>query len=289
VSSLAQIRRGLDYIEAHLDVELETAEVARQAGVSHWHFQRIFKALTNETLKTYIRSRRFAQSLEKLANSDERIVEIALGAGFESQASFTRAFKRAFAVTPAEYRRRHPTLPFVRKVRFDTAYLRHLHTNLTLEPTFRLEPQRRLVGLRTRFYGVDSEKNNLGQKLPGLWAAFVPRLQQLPRVGRLAYGVVRQTPAKRDELEYFAAAELPSGHPVPPDLVAVDVPAGRYAYFTHRGPIGALDRTVNYIYSSWLLRSGLRHTFGTDLEVYGPAYQAHSEDSQMQYAIPVQP
>ena len=36
------------------------AWMARRAGISHWHFQRIFKALTNETLKTYIRSRRLA-------------------------------------------------------------------------------------------------------------------------------------------------------------------------------------------------------------------------------------
>jgi AraC family transcriptional regulator len=59
---LEQVQRGIDYIEANLDREIEPALVARHAGISQWHFQRIFKGLTNETLKAYIRSRRFSES-----------------------------------------------------------------------------------------------------------------------------------------------------------------------------------------------------------------------------------
>jgi AraC family transcriptional regulator len=47
--------------------------------------------------------------------------------------------------------------------------------------------------------------------------------------------------------------------------------------------------TVNYIYSSWLLQSGLRHTYGCDLEFYGSEYEANSEKSVIYYAIPVAP
>jgi AraC family transcriptional regulator len=101
---LAQVQRGIDYIEANLAHDIQAADVARHAGISHWHFQRIFKALTNETLKTYIRSRRFSQALEQLAATQERVLDIALAAGFETQESFTRAFKKAFSVTPARLR-----------------------------------------------------------------------------------------------------------------------------------------------------------------------------------------
>lgn len=44
---LRQVRKGIDYIEAHLDSDVDLADVARHAGFSQWHFQRIFKALTN--------------------------------------------------------------------------------------------------------------------------------------------------------------------------------------------------------------------------------------------------
>ena len=119
---LDEVQRGIDYIEANLDAEIELAEVARRAGISQWHFQRIFKALTNETLKTYIRSRRLANALDKLANTRERILEIALASGFETQESFTRAFKLAFGVTPASYRRFGSRFQFLRKVQFDASY-----------------------------------------------------------------------------------------------------------------------------------------------------------------------
>lgn len=49
---LEQVRRDIDYLEEHLDEELQPAEVASAAALSQWHFQRIFKTLTNETLKT---------------------------------------------------------------------------------------------------------------------------------------------------------------------------------------------------------------------------------------------
>ena len=74
---LRQIQEGIDFIEAHLESDIALSEVARAAGMSQWHFQRIFKALTNETLKTYIRSRRLASSMERLLSTDLRILDIA--------------------------------------------------------------------------------------------------------------------------------------------------------------------------------------------------------------------
>lgn len=286
---LTQVQRGIDYIEAHLDCELEPAAVARQAGISQWHFQRIFKGLTNETLKTYIRSRRLADAGRRLETSRERILEIALSAGFESQESFTRAFKKAFGVTPAAYRRDGRRFKAPRKPAIDAAYLRHLHQNLSLEPELYQQPAMLLVGLQTRFYSVDSEKNNLGQKLPALWQAFLGRLHEIAHATPgVCYGVVRQTPEKTDELEYHAAVCVTRVDALPEGMVSLELPAARYARFTHRGDATLVDRTVNYIYASWLLGCGLRHSYGADLEIYGPQYDPHSEHSVLHYAIPVQ-
>jgi AraC family transcriptional regulator len=287
---LAHVQRGVDYIEANLDRALSPAEVAAHAGISAWHYQRIFKALTRETLMTYIRSRRFANALELLATTDTRILEVALGAGFESQASFTRAFKKAFAVTPASYRRRHRALPFLRKVRFDAAYLAHLRANVALEPELWARPATAMVGMRTRFFGAESEKNNLGTKIPPLWAAFLPRMAEVPdRRPGTGFGVVRQLPEDPEELTYDAAVEVIGDAALPAGNSSRTMPAATYAAFAHRGPVAELDRTVNYIYGSWLLGSGMRHTDGCDLEVYGAGYVPDSDASVIHYAIPVEP
>jgi AraC family transcriptional regulator len=288
VHYLRQIQRGIDYIEAHLDEDIQAGDVARAAGISHWHFQRTFRALSNETLKTYIRSRRFAGALDALASSDARILEIALGAGFETQESFTRAFKKAFGVTPAAYRKQGSPFPFLRKVRFDEEYLRHLHANVSLEPEVYDQPAMHLVGLRTRFFSVDSEKNNIAGKLPPLWEAFLAKLPSVEHaVAGTCFGVVRQTPDRTDQLEYHAAIEVSRTGVVPAGMVHLETPPGRYARFTHVGKVAGIDRTVNYIYSSWLARSGMRHTYAADLEFYDARYHPSSEQSIIRYAIPV--
>ncbi|GAB0115058.1 helix-turn-helix domain-containing protein [Acidisoma sp. C75] len=285
---LAQVRSGIDYIEANLDEEIALAAVARAASLSQWHFQRIFKALTNETVKTYIRSRRLAVSLDKLRATNERILDIAIAAGYESQEAFSRAFKASFGMTPTDYRRIKDRSLFPGKVMIDEAYLRHIHRNLSLDPTFIRLDDMSFVGLSTRFYGIDSDKNNIGDHLPALWAAFMPRVREIPgRLGAELYGIVRPLREDGDELEYFAAAAVGRVENLPEGMARMTVPGATYARFAHRGLPQAVDLTVNYIYSNWLLGSGKRHTGGPDIEIYGPGYLANSADSVFHYAIPV--
>lgn len=285
------VRRGIDHIERHLDGEIALADVGRAAGLSQWHFQRIFKALTNETLKTYIRSRRLAAALAALRDPQARIIEIALAAGFESQESFTRAFRKVYRMTPGQYRRIGGRSLFPVKPEFDAAYLRHLHQGLSLAPDLQHWPAQRVVGLCTRFFGVDSHKNNLARKLPPLWDAFLARMGDIagrsPGAARLAYGLLRPMDEASEQLQYLACVPVTDDAAVPPGMVSLSLPAARYACFTHRGPASALDHTVNYAYSSWLLGSGRQHSGGWDVEVYGEQYHPTDPGSVIRYAMPI--
>jgi AraC family transcriptional regulator len=287
---LERIQCGVDYVEARLDEEVALSAVARAAGLSQWHFQRIFKSLTGETLKAYIRSRRLAKSLERLLEAKLRILDIALLAGFESQEAFARAFKKAFGLQPQEYRRLSAARLFLKKPVFDQEYLRHLEHGVTFEPEIRRYPRLQMVGLRTHFYGVDSEMNDLGEKLPPLWRELLPRLEQIPdRVDGACYGVVRQEREDDDRLEYHAAVAVNGIGSLPDGMVAIEVPSATYACFTHRGPVKDVDHTVSYAYSTWLAASGRRHTGGPDLEIYRRGeYHPTSDDSVIFYAMPIE-
>jgi AraC-like DNA-binding protein/predicted transcriptional regulator YdeE len=285
---LRQIQEGIDFIEAHLESDIEPAEVARAAGMSQWHFQRIFKALTNETLKTYIRSRRFAKALEQLTSTRLSVLDIALAAGYETQESFTRAFRDCFRITPSQYRKMGNRSLFVRKIRFDQSYLAHLHHNISLAPDILEHRAMRMVGLPTDYYGVDSEKNNLGKRLPPLWAQFMVRVGEIAnRAPGTCYGVVAPAGPDTEKLRYLACIEVKGPGTVPPGMVTMEIPASTYARFTHRGPAQNVDATVNYVYSSWLLSTSHTHTLGPDLEIYGAQYHPTSDHSVMQYAIPI--
>lgn len=305
---LTQVQQGIDFIETNLEFELSLKDVARAACISQWHFQRIFKALTNETLKTYIRTRRLAKALEKLLHSDCRIIDIAITAGFESQESFTRAFKQAFQMTPNEARKIGDKNRFLKKIVFDSDYLKHINQNLSLTPEIVTFEEKHYVGMKTDFYSADSEKNNMGEKLPSLWNEFLPRMQEIRHlIDGAGYGIIQQPIAKglpqesdknntSDDqeiyLEYYAVVEVSSLESIPKGMTSLSTAKASYAKFRHKGKPLEVNNTVNYIYSSWLMQSGkqhnYRHSYGADIEIYGNEYIPDSDESVIYYAIPIE-
>lgn len=282
---LEQVQRGIDFVEANLEGTFALPAVSRAAGMSHWHFQRMFRALTGETLMTYVRSRRLSRASVRLLETDARILDIALGAGFESQESFTRAFRRAYGVPPGQFRRLASRRLFPEKVKIDQAYLVHVAQNVTGEPVLEEREPLPVVGLRTSFYGLDSDKNNLAARIPALWDAFTARMDELAGERDVYFGLIR-CETDSDALQYLACGDLVD--PAPGDMAVDIVPAGRWAVFEHRGAPEGLDNTVNFIYSTWLPSNrSWRHSYGPDLEIYGPGWQPACEQSVMHYAIPV--
>ena len=285
---LGDIQRGVDYIEAHLTEDIDIVDVAQQAGLSRWHFQRMFKALTGETVKTYIRSRRLAHAMHRLLTSDDRILDIAFEAGYETHESFTRAFKSVFKLTPTEYRTIGDSTMFLKKVEFDAGYLEHLNSNIKREPTFFDQSEMTVVGKQTIFYNVDSDKNNIGSTLPQLWEEYLPVAGNVPNlVESPYYGVIGRVDDISEELTYCACREVSRSGSAPSGFTEMKIPSATYASFAHRGDPLKVDHTVNFIYGTWLLTSGMRHTNGPDLEIYGDQYSLNPENSTIHYAIPV--
>ncbi|NQZ30089.1 MAG: AraC family transcriptional regulator [Oceanospirillaceae bacterium] len=286
---LTQVQKGVDFIESNLDYDLSFGDISKKAGISQWHFQRIFRALTNETLKTYIRSRRLANALEKLLKNDQKIIEIAITAGYESQESFTRAFKKAFNLTPSEARKIGSKNLFLKKVKFDAQYLRHINQNISLTPQIYTQKRLLLVGMKTEFYSVDSEKNNIADKLPQLWGAFVPRMGEIKHsIANVAYGIIQQEKGNTDLLEYYAVVEVTSIDQLPAGMISLEIPQSTYAKFVHKGKVTNINNTINYIYSSWLLQSNRRHSYAADIEIYGSEFIPDSDQSVTHYAIPIE-
>lgn len=101
----AIIQDLIDWIDNHLDSRLDIDTVARRAGYSKWHLQRIFKEHTGHPLGEYIRAKKLQKSIERLAHSNEPILNVAIALGFDSQQSFNRSFKRQYGQAPGVWRR----------------------------------------------------------------------------------------------------------------------------------------------------------------------------------------
>jgi len=104
-----RINKALRYIDQHLDATLDLDTIAAVAHYSPFHFHRIFKAITNESLNVYINRMRLEKAAAVLMYKPEiTITELSLQFGFSSNSSFTRSFKKFYGVSPAEFRK---TLP----------------------------------------------------------------------------------------------------------------------------------------------------------------------------------
>ena len=94
-----------DYLHVHFRERLTLARIAREAGVHPVHLSRAFPKRFGVTLGAYLRGLRLDHAARQLAATDRPIAEIALDAGFASQAHLTRELKRQLGTTPASYRR----------------------------------------------------------------------------------------------------------------------------------------------------------------------------------------
>jgi AraC family transcriptional regulator len=107
----ARLRRVFDYISVHLTDEIRVADLARVAAVSTFHFARMFTLAVGIPPHRYVSRMRLEQAMAQISAGKLPLVRIAFDARFSSQASFTRAFRRATGMTPGEYRHRRRSVP----------------------------------------------------------------------------------------------------------------------------------------------------------------------------------
>lgn len=101
---MEQVTAAIDFMEARLDEKLDLAAVARAAGYSKYHLHRMFAAATGLTVHDYLQRRRLTEAARLLAFSRRPIIDIALGAGYESQQAFTAIFRAMYKQPPGAYR-----------------------------------------------------------------------------------------------------------------------------------------------------------------------------------------
>ena len=105
------IMQVVDFIESNLDGQLSLDEIAKEAGYSKFHLNRMFFQCVGCTIYKYIQMRRLTVAAEQLVLTNKPIVEIANEANYSSQQSFTFAFHQLYGYPPQAYRARNVYLP----------------------------------------------------------------------------------------------------------------------------------------------------------------------------------
>jgi len=223
----------------------------------------MFAAVTGLSLGSYIRRRRLTKAAAKLRSSSERIIEIALDSGFESQESFTRAFKNMFGANPNEYRKSDSDFGLRNLEAMTAGLISHLRRGgIDMKPRYETRGDFYVIGIGKIFErGKTQEIGDL------LWPRLIKQFDEIPnKLGKdgdfyVTYGVCKEIWKDnqiQDHFNYYAGVEVEKGSVPPQD-----------------------------IWGTWLPQSGYELAPASDLEIYPAAFKPDRNDSEMELWIPL--
>ncbi|WP_010651546.1 AraC family transcriptional regulator [Oceanobacillus massiliensis] len=104
---LKSMNEALDYIESHLDGEIDYSELERITGTSVYHFRRMFSFLSGMTLGEYVRNRKLSNATFDLLHEGMSVTETAFKYSYESVDGFSRAFREWSGINPSEVKKKN--------------------------------------------------------------------------------------------------------------------------------------------------------------------------------------
>lgn len=283
-----RIHKAIDYIEENLGENLTAQSVASEVGFSAFHFHRIFKALLGESITDYIRKRRLAGAARLLLSTSKPIIEIALATQFETQESFTRAFKKMFGTTPNAFRGNGKISPLLDKQVFSLELMEHIGKGVTMEPKFVERGEELVVGM------ADSFGEDCHQDISKLWERFNERSHEIKNVkSGYALGLCLAShpdvPIKEgDSIVYSACLPVTKIEDIPKAMISYKIPPAKYAVFTHSGPISTIQNTVKYIWGTWVPKhSDIHKKDAPDFELYDERFNVDTLDGEVDIYVAV--
>jgi len=104
---LSKVEQMAAYIAQHYQETILIGEVAREVGLHPNYAMNLFKKTFNITVNKYLTQHRMSHAQRLLATTEDKIVDIALAAGYSTLSRFYDAFKKFCGCSPSGYRREH--------------------------------------------------------------------------------------------------------------------------------------------------------------------------------------
>lgn len=276
---VTRVNRAIDHVMRNLAEPLLLEDVARAAAFSPFHFHRIFRSLTGETLASFVKRARLERAVHLLSHrTGTSLTEIALACGFSSSSDFSRCFKEQYGVPPSV---------------FDADAFRRPQREAMIEAS--IPPE-----LRHRVRDLPDADNPDG---------FAVRLRELP-ARRVAYirvtngyagGVLAATRrlvdwaesrgladgrwlgyqwddpevVPREKCRYDAGVEVPAGAHGDGEITIAEFEPMQVAELHIAGTIDLELRALQWLYFAWLPRSGFAPAHAPVFEAWSGRPFAH--------------
>lgn len=240
-----RMQRVVDHINANLDDTLDLDTLAEVACLSRFHWHRVYRGLTGETIHATVRRLKLNRATQQL-KSGTSLQQIAQNAGYTSETAFGRAFKAQLGHSPAAFRASPYTAPRPALLKLES-FATRLQTE-NLEVNIQQRPAQRLAVVRH----VGPYNGN---------PAFATLIKAAKAQGLPAgplFGFSFDDPAlvAAKDLRSMVGIEVSLNTALSPPLEMHETPATRYAVFNYRGPNERLGMVFDWIFGAWLPASG---------------------------------
>ena len=282
----APVERALRHIRAHLGEPLSVATLAEAAGLSPFHFSRLFTAQVGESVMSHVRRKRLQHAVGQLSGATPPdLVQLAFDCGFDSQEAFTRAFKQALGVSPGRFKRNNAALKDMMEMNMQILTPQQPNANLTLLDTVQRRNGFKAAGFRLSLDGCP------GGEIPEMWGRLMRRMPLPGQIGGEGYGVCWTEDAEKGSMNYMAAVEVAPDAKLPKDFATVDVPAQTYRVFRltlDGGPLGPqIQGAMREIFEIRVPQAGWQLSGGPDLEVYPADFNPTKKGATLDLYVPV--
>lgn len=259
----------IDVIEADLSITYSIDMLANEVGYSKYHMHKIFSYVVGMSVYQYIKKRRLSEAAKKLICTDERIIDIALDAGYESQRAFSKAFKVDFSLSPKAFRQK------AEKFSLTPRFVTNKKTNGESVMDVRLE---KFGSIILAGYAASTMKGFF--IIPRLWKKLHKAKDKLDcRLSKeWTYALNDYENAEKNEsgfgFDYYACVDIEGEESSLKNMSVKKLPQSRYAIFSFRAkPQDPIDKAIDYIYKSWFPASTyqLNHEAKYDFVKYGEA------------------
>lgn len=266
-----RINRVTDYLCAHLHESPSLDELAKVACFSPFHFHRIFRAITGETVNFFTNRLRLEKAARLMKYSDSSATEIALDCGFSSSSTFSRSFKQYFATSPNQFRKSGTieNSKICKELFPLDEYLIPM-SDEQLKARFPVQvrefPNRRVAFIRVIGAYQENRVLHVFEQLIN-WA----KQMGLYESGSI-FGMSLDDPTvtPQEKYRYEVCITIPESIQLPrdSDISVMNMPRCKYAVTRVSGDMRLAATATNYLFKNWLINSSYEPEHQHGLEIF---------------------
>ena len=249
-----RMQRVLDYIDRHLDDDLDLEMVSGVAAFSKFHFHRQFTATFGLSVHRYVQLARLKRASHRLAyRDDESVTDIAMDAGYDAPDAFARAFRQRFGQSPSSFRKSPDWEPWLAAFGpFDNARSKLMQKTFTSnDVTIRNVPTTPVAIMEHRGDPLNLyttiQRFIAWRRAAGLHPSISP-----------TFNVWRSERRPAQPADYSVDLCVGTDRPIAAgeEVKAGEIPGGRCAVLRVVGHTDNLEPAALYLYRDWLPASG---------------------------------